>query len=350
MAFNRPTLAEIRTQIESSIRSALGLGPLLARSVLSAIAAAIAGVVHQQHGHLDWISRQAFPDTADAEELDRLGGIYGVVRKTAGFAAGFVEVTGTIGAAIPSGTRWRLNDGTEFELDGVGVVLTAGVQSLPIQAVVAGIDGNAPNDAVLTLTSPIASVQTAATAAGALTGGATTESDDAYRARILERMQSPPRGGAAQDYVFWAKEIADITRAWVTPEYAGAGTVAVHIVTDDAPGGIIPGGAKITEVQDHIDALRPVTAIPTVLAPTLVPLDFTITVVPDTPEVRDAVEASLADFIRRAAVPSGTLYLSQIREAISVAVGESNHVLTSPAADVSVDFGELTQLGDITWV
>lgn len=349
MAFSRPTLAELRTQIETSIRSQLGFGPLLPRSVLAALAAALAGAAHLLHGHLGWIARQHFPDTADAEHLDRLGGLYGVVRKAADYAVGSIEVTGQAGSALPQGTRWRLSDGTEFELDGAGVVLAGGTESVPVKAVTAGASGNVADGTTLTLTSPIVGIDTQATADGALAGGADPEADDAYRTRILARMKAPPAGGAAHDYVAWAKEIAGVTRAWVSPEHAGAGTVAVHFVTDNASGGPIPTQAKVDAVQAHIDALRPVTASPTVFAPTPVDVDFTISVVPDTPEVRQAVEDSLADLIRRAAEPGGTLYLSQIREAISVAVGEANHVLTAPVADVASGFGELSQLGTITW-
>lgn len=92
------------------------------------------------------------------------------------------------------------------------------------------------------------------------------------------------------------------------------------------------------------------TADVNVLAPTAVPLDFTIHVDPDTASVRAAVEAELVDLLAREGSPGGTLRLSRIREAISRAAGESFHTMTVPAADVTLTGLQLSTLGTITWV
>ena len=86
-----------------------------------------------------------------------------------------------------------------------------------------------------------------------------------------------------------------------------------------------------------------------VVAPTAVPLNFTIAVTPNTAAVKAAVEAELRDLIRREAVPGGTLLLSHIREAISLAAGETNYTMTAPSADVALTLGQLTTFGAITW-
>ena len=65
--------------------------------------------------------------------------------------------------------------------------------------------------------------------------------------------------------------------------------------------------------------------------------------------VMNGFEAELRDLIRREAEPSGTLLISHIREAISVAAGERDHVLVTPAANVECDIGEVPTFGDITW-
>jgi len=70
---------------------------------------------------------------------------------------------------------------------------------------------------------------------------------------------------------------------------------------------------------------------------------------PDTEAVRAAVAAELADLIRREAEPEGGLYLSHIREAISLAAGEVDHALVSPVADVAAGTGEIITMGAITW-
>jgi uncharacterized phage protein gp47/JayE len=61
------------------------------------------------------------------------------------------------------------------------------------------------------------------------------------------------------------------------------------------------------------------------------------------------VQAELADLYTRAAVPAGTMLISQQREAISIATGEVDHVMTVPAANQDYLTGELPTLGVITW-
>jgi uncharacterized phage protein gp47/JayE len=46
----------------------------------------------------------------------------------------------------------------------------------------------------------------------------------------------------------------------------------------------------------------------------------------------------------------GTLLISRMREAISIAAGEFDHVLISPTANVSVTAGNIITMGTVTWV
>ncbi len=88
---------------------------------------------------------------------------------------------------------------------------------------------------------------------------------------------------------------------------------------------IIPDAGDEAVVAAYIEARRPVCAEVTVEGPTDSPLNYTITPVPDTPEVRAAIAAELDDLHAREAEPGGTLLISHIREAISIAAGETDH-------------------------
>ena len=150
-----------------------------------------------------------------------------------------------------------------------------------------------------------------------------------------------------------------MTRAWVSPQFMGAGTVGVGFVCDGNTGSIFPDSDKVDEVaaylESHTDPItgavvgRPVTAELYVFAPSASPLDFTIQVSPNTTAVREAVTASLEDLLEREAEPGGELLLSHIREAISLSIGETDHTLVSPASDLTAGAGELFVLGTITW-
>lgn len=348
MPFLRPSLSDLTKRNDSQMSSRMGIGPLLRRSVLGAISRIMSGASHMLHGHIAWASNQILPDTSESEILARQASIWGVQRKTAEIAQGVVDFTFSQAGTLEAGTKLRRADGVEYEVVvGIAPVL-AGTYPVTVRAVAEGESGNSELGQVLTLVSPVAFVSQSASVIS-MDGGADRESDDRLRARLLARIQEPPNGGSASDYIAWALEISAVTRAWALPENQGAGTVGVTFTVDDDPAGPIPDVAKVAEVQAHIDVARPVTANVTVFAPLPIALDPEITLTPNTPIVQAAVQASLEDLLRREAVPGGTILLSHLREAISVAAGEIDHSLVSPVADVALNAGELAVLGTITW-
>lgn len=348
MPFNRPKLTELVNRIRLGIRSRLTTDELR-RADAEIYGRELAGVAHGLYGNLEWMAKQLIPDTAEEEWLDRWASIWlDEPRKVAAASVGSVDVTGSNGVVIPAGTVLVRDDGAEYTTD-AEVTVAAGVAVLAVTASLAGAAGNDIAGTALSFATPIVGLTSSATVtAAALTGGADIESDDALRARLLARIKEPPHGGSANDYVNWALEVPGVTRAWVYPLELGAGTVTVRFVRDD-DASLIPNAGEVTAVQDYIDALRPVTAQLTVVAPIAAPLDFTIALSPGTAAVKAAVEAELADLIRREAEPGGTILISYIREAISLATGETDHVLTVPAADVTHTTGQMATMGTITW-
>lgn len=350
MPFQRPTLEELIERAAADIATRLpGADARLRRSNLNVLTRVHSGAVHGLYGYLDFVARQVMPDTAEREFLARWASVWGIARKSASYAEGNVTFTGTNGSIIPEGTLLQRGDGAEYTTD-AETTIAAGTATVAATASVAGAAGNADAGVMLSLVSPITGVNTAATvAAGGIAGGADEESDESLLARLLARIQEPPHGGAAFDYVQWALDVPGVTRAWVYPQELGVGTVTVRFVRDDDPS-IIPDAAEVQAVQDYIDERRPVTADVTVVAPIAVPLDFEISgLLPDSQAVRDAIAAELADLLRREAEPGGTILISHIREAISIAAGEHDHVLVSPTADVTHATGEIAVMGSITW-
>lgn len=348
MAFNRPTLSELITRVKNAITSRLSFDQLR-RSDAEVYAKVLAGASHELHGHLQFISEQVIYDTAAAEYLDRWASIWLTVpRKAAAAATGNMTLTGSSGVVVPAGTAVINTDGIEYTTD-VEVTLAAGEATAVITAVNGGADSNLVAASALSLVTPLDGLNSTATVAtGGIVGGADIEPDDSLRRRLITRIQQPPHGGADYDYVNWALEVPGVTRAWVSPQELGAGTVTVRFVRDD-DASLIPDAGEVTTVQDYIDARRPVTADVTVVAPVAVPLDFTIDVSPDTTAVRAAVEAELNDLLTREAAPGATLLLSHIREAISIAAGENNYTMDAPTADITPTTGQMPTMGTITW-
>lgn len=350
MPFARPSLTDLIDRAAADIEAGLpGTDARLRRSNLQIISRAHAAAVHGLYGYLAWLAQQLMVDTAETVFLERYATIWGVTRVPAAYAAGPITVTGVDAAVVPTGTSLQRGDGATYTTTADATV-AGGTATVQVSADVAGASGNAGSGTRLSFVQPLAgiSASTLVTLAG-LTQGADQESDEALRDRILARIRKPPQGGAAGDYIAWALEVPGVTRAWVYPLENGVGTVVVRFVRDNDVS-FIPDSTEVAAVQTYIDERRPVTAQVTVLAPTPVAINMTIALTPNTTAVREAVQAELADLIQREAKPGGTILISHIREAISVAAGETNHVLSVPSADVTRSTGQMSTLGTITWV
>lgn len=354
MPFTRPTLQQISDRTKTDLEDKLtDSAPVLRRSVIAVIARVIAGVSHVLHGHLDWLIKQLFPQLSDEEWLLRTGSLYNLPRNPATFAQREVEFTGAIGAVIPAGAELQRSDGVLYTVD-VGGTFTSGTLTLAVTAVEPGANGNVETGVLLTLVEPITSVQSEAEvlSTGAV-DGVDIEDLELYRARLLQRIANTPQGGTAADHIGWALAVPGVTRAWVYAEddYLGPGTVGLAFVRDGDTPSIIPDAGEVAQVQDYIDARRPLTENFTAFAPNTAPLNPTIDLLGvDNVDVRAAVQAELEDLLFREASPGGIILLSHIQEAISIAAGEFDHVLVSPVADFNPGAGNLTVLGTITWV
>lgn len=350
--FIRPTFTDILNSIQADFTSRLpGTDSTLRRSVINVVSYVLAGVAFGLYGFISWISLQIFPDTAESEYLSRWGAIWNVNRTGATTSRGSGGATGSVnGTLIPDGSELQRSDGVLFKTVG-DVTLSILTATLSIVAEVAGADGNTNANAPLTFVSPIVGIDSTVTVdSNGLTGGADIESDSPYEQRLLQRIQKPPQGGDADDYVEWALSVAGVTRAWVYPKELGIGTVSVRFMMDNTYTDGIPHAGDVTTVQNYIDAVRPTTADVTVVAPVASVLNFNIHLtVDDTADIRASIQANLEDMIKRDAVPAGTVYLSRINEAISLATGEYDHVLNSPNANITHTTGYIATMGTITW-
>jgi uncharacterized phage protein gp47/JayE len=288
------------------------------------------------------------PDTAEAEHLARWASIWGVFRKAAVAATGTASATGANGAVIPADTLAQRVDGAAYRVI-ANATIAAGTASVALEAVVAGAGGDLNIGDELTLSSAIGGVTAVLTVTAAGVAGVAEEDDPSLLARLLARIRKPPQGGAAHDYVAWTLAQPGVTRAWAWPGWMGAGTIGVSFVMDGRED-ILPLEADLAAVKAAVDLLRPVTAELVVFAPVAQPIDVTLRIVPDTPEIRAAITGELADFFARDAEPGGTIYLSRLAEAISLSEGEFAHSIDLPERDFEAAPGEMPMLGEVSFI
>lgn len=353
MPWERPTLKQLNERIAADFSGRLlDGGKILTRSVLAVLAKVWSGGVNTLHLFLEYCFSQVFADTAEAEYLARLCNIWGISRNAASKAAGSAVFSASAGSVIPAG--WRIQyaaTGAEYEVL-EDAEPDSGVITVQIEASEAGAGGNIAAGEAVSLVSPRAGVVSGGTVGSAgITGGFDEEGDASLRARLLSRLRTPPRGGSKADYVAWALEVSGVTRAWCFPLGVGLGTVSLTFVTEGADD-LIPTEEMRARVQAHIDANNPAPVEEAeVFIPTRMPVDFTVSVTPDTAAVRQAVTGELADLIAVESTAEGfTLLRSHITQAISLAAGEEDHELISPPGNVDVPQGYFPVLGVVTFV
>jgi uncharacterized phage protein gp47/JayE len=345
MPFDTPSLPVLVNRTQSDLA-----GDALRRSDAQVLARTVSGTAYGLYGYLAWIADQILPDTADEVTLERMADLrLKQPRKAAQPAEGCVSFTAAANAVMDVGTVLQSRDGRSYKVTS-GKNTVAGINTIPVEAVDAGVMGNADPGLVLTLVQPVEGVaETFTVLAPGLVGGIAQEGIELLRERVSRSYRVIPHGGNNEDYETWALECPVVTRAWCRRKYMGPGTVAVFFMRD---GDInpIPDTAQLADVLDYIELVRPVTAELYVLAPIPVPVTYRIRLLPDTAAARAAVEAQLIDLHRREAGLGDGLLLTHIAEAISGSTGERDHKLIAPAADVPAATNQLLIFGGCVWL
>lgn len=359
MPFEIPTLQALAQRTANAFRSNLkGSDARLWPNNVAVSAKVIAGAVWEPFAFLNYISRQAFAHLADGAFLERHGAEYGIARLPASYAEGEIVISGDVGVVVPAGLALTRADGVEYTTLTGGQINGDGEVTVKVRCAIVGRPGNCLSGVTLSLQTPLDRIEIDTEVADSgIGGGADIESDASYRARILFRKRNPPHGGAAHDYVIWAREIAGVTRVFVDPVTAtnGRQDVGVWVLMDETYTNGIPQAADIERVAAYIDTQRPAGAVVMVAAPTALAVNITIAgLSPDTTAVREAVLAELRSMFKREVRVSTltepfTLHKSLISEAISIATGEHHHTLSAPVSDVVCPNGNLAVLGTVTF-
>jgi uncharacterized phage protein gp47/JayE len=350
MPFQVPTFEQLRDTYLITVRNqnpAAATGPDSDHYVR---ACGVAAVAEHLFAHQSWVWRQAFPDLADEDILEKMAAQRGVPRKVEQLASGTVRFTGTPGTVVP-----------------VGVTLTTTVASYTTTAAVnIGVGGtvDAPGDATQPGVAGNVSEITAAVLSGApggvatgqvvnMTGGSDRETAAALLERLLVVLSQPAQGGNRNDYIAWALAVPGVRRAFVFPLRRGYGTVDLVPMPETG----LPAAELLAAVQTAIDALKPVGMGVDgflALAPTPVPVDIIGTLTLDAgkslAEVLPQIESGLARVFYDTE-PGETLHLARIVATIVNVPGVRDVELTSPTANITPEVSsfvvEMVELGVI---
>jgi uncharacterized phage protein gp47/JayE len=391
MPYARPALTDLINQAVQDMLDAQIVDPvnankltgLLNVAVMRVMAKVLSGLVWGEYGYIDWVAQMAVPWTAKDEYLEGWAALKGVYRKDAQPAGGtFSAPSGcTNGAPLPVGTTITRSDGLAYTTTAAATA-ALGAVSAPVVCSVTGSIGNADAGITLTISGSTPGIPASGIAATALVGGTDQEINDDLRTRMLQTYAAPPQGGDRADYVEWALAVAGVTRAWVAGNGAGAGTVVVYTMWDDAeaahggfpqgtngvsqydagPGGTPRDTVAIGDQLTVADALvteQPVTALVYSVAPIDLPVAFTIGGV--SAGLQAAVEAALDDMFLRLGNVGGTsdpttgeawpdIDPSDWYAAISSVSGIGRYTVPSPTVPITATAGQLPTRGAVTFI
>ncbi|WP_322168619.1 baseplate J/gp47 family protein [Acutalibacter caecimuris] len=231
----------------------------------------LAGELYRLQAGIEWLKRQAFPQTADGAQLDMHGAQRGVVRRGQEKARGRLAFSRYVPAGfdllIPKGTVCASygEEAVEYETT-ADVTLAAGTVTVeaPAQAAEGGSRGNAAAGYVNTLVTEVNGINYVTNPAP-FTGGMDPERDGDYRARVLESYRLMGPAGSAAWYEAVALEEEGVSDAQAVPREGGAGTVGVYVWGQ----GAAPGQAAMDALAEKLEGLREAGVAVTVKAPTV---------------------------------------------------------------------------------
>lgn len=355
MAYTVPTLDELVVLAQERHRAEMpGTDAFLWPNTEFVFMKSVAGMVHMNFQYLDWIKDQRFATTADGDELDNAARAYKIVRKPSVRSTGVIVVTGTPLHTIAEGTIFARSDSVEFRTIVDMTLETGGTGIVAVDAVEPGSDGNTAAGSPLTAARYDADITAVAVDEIGLGAGADIENDESLRARLLFRMQNPPRGGAETDYIQWAWEVPGVTRVWVVNLAYGPGTVGVWFMSDDSTPDGIPSDVLIQQVQERVEGKRPETARVIVQAPIPASIDVRIGGIRPGRTQQDLIEVEMRDVFRRRVAPSMPRYPFTLRnnllwQAVGRITGDATHSIIVPA-DAEMPLNYIPVMGSICYL
>jgi uncharacterized phage protein gp47/JayE len=249
---------------------------------------------------------------------------------------------------------------------------TATFAAIEVEATVAGQSTNVSGGTTLAVSKDIPGVLTVTTGANGLDGGTDTESEDSYRARVLEALGTDYGMFTEDEITIIAKQVPGVTRVFVRkamltplPGWPYEGQVKIAFLRD-GDANPLPSAQEVNEVKARILALAmPAHTAPedvVVMSPPAHYVNFTFSsITPDTPGMRKAIIASLAQYFRETAAWGNTLveldYLCAIRASYDFETRQSlkTFVLSSPTGNITAgttagyDVDDFPMLGTVNF-
>jgi uncharacterized phage protein gp47/JayE len=293
--------------MESAFAQAAGYSPDEA-SDLGIRMRVLAGEIYSLQNAVEWLKMQAFPQTAQGEQLDLHAQQRGIARKPALAAQGSLTFRRATplwyDAAIPAGTvcstggeapvRYVTTQAAELPAGALSVQAAA-------QAETPGKTGNALPGTVTVMVTPPPALESVTNEA-AFSGGTDAEGDSELRARLMRNCSGAPNGTNEAFYREYALGFDGVYSAGVLPMEHGAGTVGIYL----GARGTVPNEQTVAQVQASVNAVKEINVQATVAAAQTVSVPVDVAVTPaagvTATEAQQACREAVTDYFENLCV------------------------------------------------
>lgn len=300
---------------------------------------------------VDWLKRQAFPQSAEGEYLNRHAAVRGLERREGTRAAGWIsfeiDQALTHRVVVPEGTVCLSLGGLEF-LTTQEAGIEAGETSCESFAMAReeGSAGNVPKGSICQMALAPAGIARCVNDEP-FAGGSDREDDESLRARVIDSYGRLPNGSNSAYYEAEALNTEGISAARVFPKRRGLGTVDVVVASELG----LPSERMLAELSGRFASEREICVDVAVLAPEPVKVDIAAAVEVKTGYREEEVLAEAAAAIRglfRGGLLGKNLLLAKLGSLIFSVEGVENYVISTPSSDVEIREDQLPVAGTIT--
>ena len=218
-----------------------------------------AGAVTDAHAHISSQGRDAMPDTAEGDVLDRWLAIKGSERRGATAASGaqVLRVYGTA-ASVLDGTETLVHSSGRTYTCGAGVIPAAGYLDVDVACDTTGADGSLAAGEYLRFSAPPTGIQQTARLQSDLTPGTDKEIDGPARTRLLALFAQAAAGGNRADYERWLFDLDDTLQlVCVYPNRNGLGSVDLAVFRGGQGSARIVGAGDLATLLAALEPLVP---------------------------------------------------------------------------------------------
>ena len=372
MAYQLPSLATIQANILADIQNAaFPVGGLLPDfSVLQTLSEVIAMQSFEQYQYIGYCFSQSTPFTATGIYIDAWMSLIGIIREGSTSATGFVQFTGTPNTTISQNTQITRFDNIQYITTQSNTIAANGICICPVIASVPGSTTNLTTiGTAFTLNTPIAGANSFCTSTSVFTGGADSESDISLKSRGLQAFAARGKIGSVEDYINIVKTLNGITRVFVNPLGAGAGTIVVYpffdVVNANNNGlplgsdGVATSELRIQQkasgdqlnVANQLFPLQQATAIIWVASAIPVPINISIrSLSVNTAAIQSAIYTALQTLFVDLGSPVGTsIAQNQLIAAIQTAIPQTATFTLLTPTDITLTTGYIPIVGSIQY-